>query len=70
MRVGPGIQIIGKDQYKHVFDGLAILHKFTIKNGKVNCMQCISYKGYRGNTYIIFLKWYSIGHIPKPCPSE
>ncbi len=32
---GPGIQKIGPDRYKHLFDGLAILHRFHIVDGKV-----------------------------------
>ncbi|CAL8110500.1 unnamed protein product [Orchesella dallaii] len=34
IRVGPGIHKIGSDEYRHIFDGLAILHKFSILNGK------------------------------------
>ncbi|ODM91952.1 Beta,beta-carotene 15,15'-monooxygenase [Orchesella cincta] len=36
IRNGPGIQKIGNDSYTHIFDGLAILHKFTLKDGKAN----------------------------------
>lgn len=35
IRNGPGIQKIGQDEYKHVFDGLAILHRYHIENGQV-----------------------------------
>ncbi|CAL8110499.1 unnamed protein product [Orchesella dallaii] len=34
LRNGPGIQKIGNDSYRHIFDGLAILHKFSLKDGK------------------------------------
>lgn len=42
VRVGPGIQKIGNDQYSHLFDGLAILHKFTVKDGKVTAANYLS----------------------------
>jgi len=35
IRNGPGIQTFGPDNYKHLFDGIAVLHRFEIKNGEV-----------------------------------
>lgn len=34
-RNGPGIQSVGPDMHQHLFDGLALLHRFHIQNGKV-----------------------------------
>ncbi|XP_077165730.1 beta,beta-carotene 15,15'-dioxygenase isoform X2 [Paroedura picta] len=35
IRNGPGMHKIGDTEYSHWFDGLALLHSFTIKNGDV-----------------------------------
>lgn len=35
VRVGPGKFEFGEDKMKHWFDGHAIVHKFTLKQGKV-----------------------------------
>ena len=35
IRNGPGTFQAGKDHFRHWFDGYAMLHKFTIKNGRV-----------------------------------
>lgn len=36
IRNGPGTFKVGEQQYRHWFDGLAMLHKFSIQNGKVS----------------------------------
>ncbi|XP_054856182.1 beta,beta-carotene 15,15'-dioxygenase [Eublepharis macularius] len=35
LRNGPGMHKIGECEYNHWFDGMALLHSFTIKNGEV-----------------------------------
>jgi beta,beta-carotene 9',10'-dioxygenase len=35
IRNGPGTFIVGEQRYRHWFDGLAMLHKFSIVNGQV-----------------------------------
>nr|XP_056718813.1 beta,beta-carotene 15,15'-dioxygenase [Euleptes europaea] len=35
LRNGPGMHKIGETEYNHWFDGMALLHSFTIKNGEV-----------------------------------
>ncbi|XP_060110342.1 beta,beta-carotene 15,15'-dioxygenase [Heteronotia binoei] len=35
IRNGPGMHKIGEMEYNHWFDGMALLHSFTIKNGEV-----------------------------------
>ena len=46
-RNGPGTFTVGNETYRHWFDGLAMLHKFTIKNGQVSYankfLQCDAY---------------------------
>lgn len=34
IRNGPGMHTIGETKYNHWFDGMALLHSFTIKNGR------------------------------------
>ncbi|XP_020848373.1 beta,beta-carotene 15,15'-dioxygenase [Phascolarctos cinereus] len=36
LRNGPGMHTIGETTYNHWFDGLALLHSFTIQNGEVH----------------------------------
>lgn len=38
IRNGPGTFSVGNEFYRHWFDGLAMLHKFTIGNGKISYM--------------------------------
>ncbi|XP_062997017.1 beta,beta-carotene 15,15'-dioxygenase [Elgaria multicarinata webbii] len=35
LRNGPGMHTIGETKFNHWFDGMALLHSFTIKNGEV-----------------------------------
>uniref|UniRef100_A0A8C4YCM4 Beta-carotene oxygenase 1 n=1 Tax=Gopherus evgoodei TaxID=1825980 RepID=A0A8C4YCM4_9SAUR len=35
LRNGPGMHTVGETQYNHWFDGLALMHSFTFKNGEV-----------------------------------
>ena len=34
-RNGSGVFEMGKDEWKHLFDGFAVVHRWTIKDGKV-----------------------------------
>ncbi|XP_067396245.1 beta,beta-carotene 15,15'-dioxygenase isoform X2 [Emydura macquarii macquarii] len=36
LRNGPGMHTVGETQYNHWFDGLALMHSFTFKNGEVH----------------------------------
>lgn len=38
VRNGPGLFEVGDTEYKHWFDGLALLHSFTIADGKLVCV--------------------------------
>ncbi|XP_019391479.1 PREDICTED: beta,beta-carotene 15,15'-dioxygenase [Crocodylus porosus] len=35
LRNGPGMHTVGETRYNHWFDGLALIHSFTFKNGEV-----------------------------------
>ena len=35
LRNGPGLQTLGSDKFNHIFDGLALIHRFHIENGSV-----------------------------------
>lgn len=35
MRNGPGLQRVGADKFQHIFDGLALIHRFHIENGSI-----------------------------------
>ena len=36
LRNGPGTFHVGQSRYRHWFDGLAMLHRFTVRNGRVS----------------------------------
>ncbi|KAM3920984.1 carotenoid-cleaving dioxygenase, mitochondrial-like [Leptodactylus fuscus] len=48
-RNGPGRFEFGNDKYNHWFDGMALMHKFTIENGKVTYMS----KFLRSDSYML-----------------
>ncbi|GIY10126.1 beta,beta-carotene 15,15'-dioxygenase [Caerostris extrusa] len=35
IRIGSGLLEVGPDRYNHVFDGLALMHKFCFEDGRV-----------------------------------
>lgn len=35
LRNGSGLLQVGPDQYKHIFDGLSLIHKFSLREGQV-----------------------------------
>ncbi|KAF6214118.1 hypothetical protein GE061_011849 [Apolygus lucorum] len=47
LRNGPGVLSIGQDQFNHLFDSSAVIHRFSIRKGKVT-YQC---KFLRSETY-------------------
>ncbi|MDO9086986.1 MAG: carotenoid oxygenase family protein [Anaerolineaceae bacterium] len=48
IRNGPGTFKVGEQQYRHWFDGLAMLHKFSIQNGNVSyANKYLNTKAYR-----------------------
>ncbi|KAG9267116.1 beta,beta-carotene 15,15'-dioxygenase-like [Astyanax mexicanus] len=47
IRNGPGLFSVGETSYNHWFDGMALMHSFTIKNGEVTYRS----RFLRGDTY-------------------
>lgn len=58
VRNGPGTFRVGEQQYRHWFDGLAMLHKFTVANGQVSYankfLRCRAYDAARANGRITY----------------
>ncbi|CAK8679258.1 unnamed protein product [Clavelina lepadiformis] len=70
LRNGPGEYDIGPDTFKHWFDGQALIHKFTISEGKVSYMaKFIESESYRINHKHnrILVGSFGTGSMPDPC---
>jgi carotenoid cleavage dioxygenase-like enzyme len=69
-RNGPGIQKVGPDHYKHLFDGLAILHRFHIAEGKATYnsrpLESDTYKTNMAAQRIVVNEFGTVG-IGDPC---
>ncbi|XP_047530293.1 carotenoid isomerooxygenase-like [Vanessa atalanta] len=72
LRNGPGCNKIGSYQYDHVFDGLALIHRFSIKHSKVT-YQCrfVRSETYKKNTTAnrIVVTEFGTKAVPDPCRS-
>jgi carotenoid cleavage dioxygenase-like enzyme len=72
IRNGPGIQEFGPDRYDHYFDGIAVLHRFEIKNGDVTYqsrqLDCDTYKKNREHQRIVVSEFGTFG-VTDPCKS-
>ncbi|XP_039751463.1 carotenoid isomerooxygenase [Pararge aegeria] len=70
LRNGPGCKKIGDCQYKHVFDGLAIIHRFAVKDGRAT-YQCkfLHSDVYKKNTAAnrIVVTEFGTMAVPDPC---
>ncbi|XP_029782007.1 beta,beta-carotene 15,15'-dioxygenase [Suricata suricatta] len=70
LRNGPGMHTVGETRYNHWFDGLALLHSFTIRDGEVYYRS----KYLRSDTYnantkanrIVVSEFGTMAH-PDPC---
>uniref|UniRef100_T1KM42 Uncharacterized protein n=2 Tax=Tetranychus urticae TaxID=32264 RepID=T1KM42_TETUR len=72
LRNGPGLRKIGPDEYRHLFDGLALIHQFTIDNGYVTYRN----KFLRSEAYVrnmkanrIVVSDFGTRAYPDPCKS-
>ncbi|XP_069463202.1 beta,beta-carotene 15,15'-dioxygenase isoform X2 [Ambystoma mexicanum] len=72
LRNGPGMHSVGETAYNHWFDGLALLHSFTIKDGDVHYRS----KYLRSDTYNcnmeanrIVISEFGTMAYPDPCKS-
>ncbi|XP_071945674.1 beta,beta-carotene 15,15'-dioxygenase-like [Antedon mediterranea] len=70
IRNGPGLFEVGDDTYKHWFDGLSLLHRFNLNNGKVTYqsrfLQSEAYKRAMKYKRIVMTEFGTLG-IPDPC---
>ncbi|XP_071519059.1 LOW QUALITY PROTEIN: carotenoid-cleaving dioxygenase, mitochondrial-like [Panulirus ornatus] len=69
-RDGPGVINIGDTWYHHIFDGMAVLHKFSIKDGEATYMSRIldsdSYKKNSSANRIV-VDEFGTRSYPDPC---
>ncbi|XP_070570573.1 carotenoid-cleaving dioxygenase, mitochondrial-like [Ptychodera flava] len=69
-RNGPGLFEIGKDSFRHLFDGMALLHRYHIKDGQVTYqsqfLRSDSYNKNMAANRIVCTEFGTIGH-PDPC---
>ncbi|KAL8173580.1 UNVERIFIED_CONTAM: Beta,beta-carotene 9',10'-oxygenase [Gekko kuhli] len=72
LRNGPGKYEFGKYQFNHWFDGSALLHQFTIKNGVVTYqskfLRSDAYKANIQNNRIMASEFGTLS-VPDPCKS-
>eukprot|EP00057_Strongylocentrotus_purpuratus_P007791 XP_011662265.1 PREDICTED: beta,beta-carotene 15,15'-monooxygenase [Strongylocentrotus purpuratus] len=70
LRTGPGRFEIGESKYKHFFDGLALLHRFTFDNGSVKYysryLDSDAYKAAMKENRIVYTEFGTAG-FPDPC---
>ncbi|XP_055953298.1 beta,beta-carotene 15,15'-dioxygenase-like [Argiope bruennichi] len=70
IRVGSGLLEVGPDRYNHVFDGLALMHKFSFNDGHVTYqnrfLRSDAYKTNMKHNRIVVNEFATAG-IPDPC---
>ncbi|XP_071840434.1 carotenoid-cleaving dioxygenase, mitochondrial-like [Apostichopus japonicus] len=70
LRNGPGKFEVGEEKYKHWFDGLALMHKFSFREGKVfyqnRFLRSDAYKKACKYNKIILSEFGTLG-VPDPC---
>ncbi|XP_045768128.1 carotenoid isomerooxygenase-like [Maniola jurtina] len=70
LRNGPGCKKIGDCQYQHVFDGMALIHRFVVKGGRAT-YQCkfLETEVYKKNTAAnrIVVTEFGTKAVPDPC---
>ncbi|KAJ6633290.1 Retinoid isomerohydrolase, partial [Pseudolycoriella hygida] len=72
IRNGPGIFKFGNDVYNHAFDGLAVLHRYHISNGKVTYNnRALEGEAYTTNMVAnrIVVSQFGTVAFPDPCKS-
>lgn len=72
IRNGGGAYEVGSDKYRHVFDGLALIHKFNISDGSVTYqnrfLQSDTYKRNMAAQRIVISE-FGTNAFPDPCKS-
>ncbi|XP_077994872.1 beta,beta-carotene 15,15'-dioxygenase-like [Glandiceps talaboti] len=70
LRNGPGLFEFGEDSYNHVFDGMSLLHRFDIKDGKITYqsrfLRSDVYKKNMAANRIVCTEFGTLAH-PDPC---
>ncbi|XP_072165236.1 beta,beta-carotene 15,15'-dioxygenase-like [Diadema setosum] len=70
LRTGPGRYEFGDQKYRHMFDGQALLHRFTFNDGKVSYMNRFldsdAYRSAMKENRIIYTEFGTAG-FPDPC---
>ncbi|GFT71054.1 beta,beta-carotene 9',10'-oxygenase [Nephila pilipes] len=70
IRIGSGLLEVGPDRYNHVFDGLAMMHKFAFQDGKVTYqnrfLRSDSYTSNMKANRIVTSEFATPG-VPDPC---
>ncbi|XP_015784651.1 beta,beta-carotene 9',10'-oxygenase-like [Tetranychus urticae] len=72
LRNGPGLRKVGLDEYCHLFDGLALIHQFTIDNGSVTYRnRFLRSQAYKRNMKAnrIVVSDFGTRAYPDPCKS-
>jgi len=71
-RNGPGRYRFGHDEGVHLFDGMAVLHQYIIKEGQVSyrnkLLDSDTYKRNKAANRIVVTEFGVVGH-PDPCKS-
>ena len=71
-RNGPGQYRFGRDEGVHVFDGMAVLHQYVIKDGQVSyrnkLLDSDTYRRNKAANRIVVTEFGVVGH-PDPCKS-
>ena len=66
LRNGPGTYIVGNEEYRHWFDGLAMLHRFSFNAGEVSYrnkfLECNAYNAAMQNNRIVYPEFATIPH--------
>uniref|UniRef100_A0A7N6AFJ9 Retinoid isomerohydrolase RPE65 n=1 Tax=Anabas testudineus TaxID=64144 RepID=A0A7N6AFJ9_ANATE len=70
LRMGPGLFEVGDEPFHHMFDGLALVHKFDLKNGQVTYYR----KFIRSDSYVramtenrVVITEFGTAAYPDPC---
>lgn len=70
LRNGPGMHTVGETRYNHWFDGMALIHSFTIQNGEVHYrskyLQSDTYKANIEANRIVVSEFGTMAY-PDPC---
>lgn len=70
IRIGSGLLEIGPDKYNHIFDGMALMHRFSFQDGNVTYQnRFLRSDAYKENTRAnrIIVTEFGTRGVPDPC---